>query len=112
MTTLLGCLIFARPLMTLASGSYPGRPPVPSMAVDAAKYHLGKHIFTGKARLANGVPAAAAQQEARLQELQAALPPKAQRSVNLPALAGRLSADRLEALEYYLAMRYKIGTER
>jgi hypothetical protein len=105
---LLGGLMLMLPGSTMGSGSYPGRPPQPPTAVDTAKYHLGKQIFTGAARLGDNGPAAVSQQEARLKALQTALPRAAQASANLPALAGKLSADRLEALEYYLAIRYKI----
>lgn len=103
---LLGCLLLVLPLRALASGSYPGRPPQPPPTIDAAKYHVGKQIFTGQAASDQSLPTAVAPQQARLQELQAALPSKAQQTVNLPALAGKLSTDRLEALEYYLASNY------
>ena len=105
---LLACLLVVLPLRTLASGSYPGRPPQPPTTIDTAKYHVGKQIFTGKARPDQDLSAAVTSQQARLQELQAALPNKAQQAVDLPALAGKLSADGLEALEYYLAIRYKV----
>jgi hypothetical protein len=47
-----------------------------------------------------------------LQELQALLPKAARQSVNLPLLADKLSADLLAALEYYLAIRYKIEVNK
>jgi hypothetical protein len=92
----------------LASGSYPGRPPQPPSKVDAAKYNLGKQIYTGKAAL--GAPSAnlAAQQSPRLTELQGKLPTSAQNDVKLPELAGKLNATQMEALEHYLYVRFKV----
>jgi hypothetical protein len=92
-----------------ASGSYsarPPRPPVTGTKLDSGKYSLGKKIYTGKAELRASPGAEAAQQEARLRALQNRLPKSAGKKVNLPSLAGKLSARELEALEYYVDKRY------
>ena len=104
-------LILAWPLTALGSGSYAHKLSRASSAVNAAKYHRGKQIFTGQARFDNGSSTPAPEQEGRLAELQALLPQEAQGSVNLPQLAGKLSADHLEALEYYLSVRYRIASK-
>ena len=102
-------LILVWPLAALGSGSYSHKLSRASSAINAAKYHRGKQIFTGQVRLDNGSPTSAPQQGERLAELQALIPQPAQSAVNLPQLAGKLSADHLEALEYYLSIRYRIG---
>ena len=50
----------------------------------------------------------ATEQSEELEALAAALPVKAQRRSNLVALAGRLSAEELDALTYYVSIRYKV----
>lgn len=102
-------LVLAWPLTALGSGSYSHKLSKASSAINTAKYHRGKRIFTGQARFDNESSTAAPEQEERLAELQALLPQQVQSSVNLPQLAGKLSADHLEALEYYLSVRYRIG---
>lgn len=106
----LGGLFLMLPMVSWASGSYapPARPPIATIDVD--KYHLGKQIFTGSPPPATGSADGASSE--RLSALQAKLPPQAKRSANLESLAGKLDNDQLEALEYYLAVRYKIGGAR
>ena len=79
--------------------------PPPSM--DAGKYNLGKQVYSGKAAPASA-PGDAATQAARLKELQDKLPKAAQKSTDLPAMAGKLSTEQMKALEHYLDVRYKI----
>ena len=95
-------------LSVLASGSYTARPIRPPVStVDANRYNIGKHIFSGKYE--PGKPAGdATQQSPRLKQLQEKLPKAAQKTADLPALAGKLSNEQMQALEYYLAVRYKI----
>ena len=104
-------LIIALPVVSWASGSYarPVRPPIAT--IDVEKYHLGKQIFTGAPPPATGSTDGAHHSE-RLKVLQAQLPPHAQRSASLESLAGKLDNDQLAALEYYLAVRYKVGAAR
>ena len=105
-----GSLIIMLPMASWASGSYapPARPPIATL--DVEKYHLGKQIFTGSPPPATGAADAASSD--RLSALQAKLPPQAKHSANLDSLAGKLDNAQLEALEYYLAVRYKIGGAR
>ena len=103
------------PSVLEASGSYTSRPPRPPALIrmtkdaDKEKYELGKKIYSGKARL-TGQPAAdaAKTQEARLRTLQARLPESAQKKTDLTALAGRLTAVEMDALEYYVNKRFPI----
>ena len=91
-----------------ASGSAPTRPPRPPSAgaptetMDDARYALGKSVYTGKARQHSN-PAAAKQQKARLSHLAAETG-----DASLPKLAGRLSAEQLDALDYYISKRYGV----
>ncbi|MEY2877889.1 MAG: hypothetical protein RLZZ15_269 [Verrucomicrobiota bacterium] len=94
----------------LASGSYGSRPPKPpttaggAMKMDQEKYGLGQKVYEGSAMTPGGGNADA--QRARLQSAQAMLPADAMKAKDLPALAGKLSAVQLEALEYFVAQRF------
>jgi len=94
----------------MASGSYANRPPPPpaSVSVDSNKYNLGKQVYSGKAPLGTSSSELAAQQGPRLKELQDKLPKAAQKSTNLPDLAGKLTPGQMGALQYYLEVRYKV----
>lgn len=93
-----------------ASGSYSGRPPQPpakagdSMKMDREKYGLGQKVYDGSAMTPGGGNADA--QMARLKEAQRQLPADAAKMKDLPALAGKLSAAQLDALEHYVAQRF------
>ena len=110
------CLLLAMAGSALASGASPTRPPrpprsaqaAPAERMDDAKYAAGKAVFTGKAPMARNT-GASKQERARLETL-ARQSGTAGR--NLPSLAGRLSADQLDALEYYVAHRYPAGVAR
>ena len=97
------------PTAGFASGSYTSRPPKPATPrgerIDSAKYELGKRIYTGKAQLGAGT-VAAANADARLRNLQSSLPEKEQKKTDLTKLSGKLNAEQLEALEYYVAQRF------
>lgn len=93
----------------LASGTYPGtgvRPPLGGPVV-APLYNLGKAIFLGTAPL-TPPPAPPPDAPARLAKLQAALPASVARTTQLPPLAGRLNAEQLDALAYYIAVRFNV----
>lgn len=110
--TLLACVIL--PGSAVASGTYNARPPRPPKVegdgrsiAERDKYALGKKVFTRKAdKLAVQPQANREAQQKRLAELQARLPASTQKKVNLPALAGKLTAEELDALQYYVSKRY------
>jgi hypothetical protein len=91
----------------LASGSAPTRPPrpprndAPAETMDNSRYALGKSVFTGKAPLHSNP--AARQQRARLTQLAAR---SGAGGASLPKLAGKLSSEQLDALEYYVSRRF------
>ena len=96
------------PLSLLASGSYCAclpKPPTKAQAgkVDRDKFDLGQKVFNQKAAPGQGDAAA---QRSRLQAVQSQLPAKVAKKKDLTALAGKLSEQQLEALEYYVLQRY------
>jgi hypothetical protein len=96
----------------LASGSYSGRPPQPpaksgdgmTMKMDREKYGLGQKVYEGSAMTPGGGDVDA--QRARLKAVQMKLPADAMKMKDLPAMAGKLSAAQLDALEYFVAQRF------
>lgn len=100
-----GCL--ALPVTASASGSYTSRPPQPGVAkkgLDRAKYSLGQKLFNGKVE-PSGQGDAAAQKE-DLTRLQGMLPKKTAAKKDLTLMAGKLSPEQLDALNYYVSNRY------
>jgi hypothetical protein len=100
----------ALPVTAGASGSYTARPPQPGVAgksLDRAKYSLGQKLFTGKVQPSGQAGQAdAATQNERLKRLQGLLPEKTAAKKDLPALAGKLTGEQLDALDYYVTKRY------
>src|SRR5688572_11050957 len=107
-------LMLLAPICVEASGTYTVRPPRPPGLVrrDAIpeqrdKYEEGKRIYSGKAKLTTRQSAAnTAEQEKRLRALQARLPESAAKETDLTALAGKLTWEQLDALEYYVRKKY------
>jgi hypothetical protein len=95
------------PTLLEASGSYPGPGIRPAVRVNTAKYELGKAVFNGKATMTAGAGNADVQGE-KLAAWQKALPVAAAKTVNLPALAGKLTTEQIDALEYFLEVRYNL----
>jgi hypothetical protein len=112
LTPLLLAACVALPAATSASGTYSARPPRPptkaaqSEKIDSTKYELGKRIYNGKAKLDTAAGAPMAMQETRLRALESRLPEKEQKSAHLATYAGKLTAEQLDALEYYVAHRF------
>jgi hypothetical protein len=99
----------AGPLSAEASGSYCTCLPKPparlgsAAKMDRDKFDLGQKVFNGKTA---PVQAEAAPQRTRLQALQADLPEKVAAKKDVTALAGKLTDQQLEALEYFIKQRY------
>lgn len=93
-----------------ASGSFSGRPPQPpaepgaATKLDREQYGLGQKIYDGDVMTPGG--GEVGPQKVRLLALQAKLPGDAAKTKNLVALAGKLSASQLAALEYFVAQRF------
>lgn len=104
--------LLALPMSVLASGTYVGGiPRQPGQKMDNEKLLQGKLIYTGKLELEDrmiaGSPQEASEQEAILRILAAQLPAKERGKRNLASLAGRLTPDQSDALQYYLANKYR-----
>lgn len=103
--------LLSMPAGLLASGSYcvclPKPPPKSAAATkaDRDKYDLGQKVYNGKTAPAPATADAAAQRT-RLQALQTSLPEKVGKKKDLTALAGKLTAEQLDALDYYVTQRY------
>lgn len=99
-----------------ASGSYPPNPPrlgVAALAkIDAQAYNLGKNLFIDRLALPDTAPAGAdpAANRARLEAVQAKLPDRVRTEVDLPGLAARLDSAQVDALLYYVGIRFRIDT--
>ncbi len=92
------------PSMTSASGSFRGGRRGPSK-IQGAHYTLGKALFNGTVPPGPGLLGS----EASLKVMHAQLPDDARARSILPALAGKLSAEQLAALELFLAVRYRVS---
>ena len=107
---LLICLALAASIAAgpaLASGTYRGRPASPPASIDRSAYELGKKIFSGRFTPSENA-AAATEQRAKLEELQARLPMRARNDVDLPGYAGQLDDEQYSALLYFIKKRFKV----
>ncbi len=100
-------VVLAHPLAAHASGTYRGAPVQSAGSLDAQKYDLGKRVFAGE--VAGSATAANPKQAERLQRLQSRLPVAVRKRTDLAALAGRLSPEQMDALEYFLKVRYRVA---
>lgn len=102
----------ALPPVVSASGSYCvciTKPPTDRAQIDRDKYDLGQKIFNGRVKLEPVVLASkerATEHESILQELQKLLPKRKAKKMDLTELAGQLSDRQLDALAYYVQLRY------
>ena len=102
------CVLVSSLQPTLASGSYRSRtpnPPAKQKDLDRAKYSFGMRVFVEKKVKFDAQGDADAQRD-RLQALQHRLPERVAKKKDLPSLAGKLTVEQLDALEYYVNHRY------
>lgn len=79
-----------------------------AVVVDSKKYDHGKAIFRGQTTLPEPSEERLPHQTKRLRALQDQLPARVRETVDLTKLAGRLSPEQMESLEYFLEFRYDI----
>jgi hypothetical protein len=94
------------PAISQSSGSYVARHPKPPK-VDQEKYNLGKSIFNGQLMLEEHE--AEPNQGVLLADLKDQLPERLQEDFNTQSFAGKLDKEQLDALDYYVARRFKTG---
>ena len=106
--TAAACLLL--PASTFASGTYCACMPKPTkvgktgkVKIDRDQYDLGQKVYNGKTATAQGNASA---QRTRLQALQSRLPENVAKKKDLPSLAGKITDQQLEALDYYINHRY------
>ncbi|WP_425528946.1 hypothetical protein [Leptospira yasudae] len=79
---------------------------------DREKYHLGKSVYNKEIEIAAAAdPAKIQPQKIRLEYLQGSLPNSEKQRVNLEDFAGKLSTEQLDALEYFVSVRYNVKLE-
>ncbi|WP_394854569.1 hypothetical protein [Leptospira ellisii] len=79
---------------------------------DREKYHLGKSVYNLEVEIPAEIDAAKTQeQKIRLEYLQGSLPNTEKQRVNLEQLAGRLTPEQLDALEYFVSVRFNVKLE-
>ena len=111
---LIVCTASVLPNMARASGSYPPNPPrlggLALAQIDARTYNLGKTVFLDRLSVPSSErPSAEAEaNRVRLASVQALLPERVRAEVDLPALANRLDRDQLDALLYYVGIRFRV----
>ncbi|WP_221030769.1 hypothetical protein [Actomonas aquatica] len=108
-----GCLLGS--LSLHASGTYPPAPPRLRADVvrniDPEAYNLGKSIYSGRANFSSGTRADASLVEnnaARLTTVVDRIPSRASAKLDVPRLAQQLDAASLDALIYYLELRFRL----
>jgi hypothetical protein len=97
--------------LTSSGGMGGGGGPIPQ-GKDREKYHLGKAVYNQEIELLSVDPSKEVLQAERLEYLQGTLPNPEKRRVSLPNLAGKLTDTQIEALEYFLSIRFNIKPEK
>jgi hypothetical protein len=109
---MIGIAVLLLPAAAAASGSYRARPPRPVIVrPDPEKYRAGKEVFKGTAALEDRTAEYELAQRIRLLELQGKLPEEERKKLDLPALAGMLRPEELDALELYARNREQIPAD-
>jgi len=75
---------------------------------DREKYHLGKAVYNNEIELGALDKKLEGEQSERLDYLQGSLPNTEKRRVNLGDLAGKLTKEQLDALEYFVSIRFNV----
>ncbi|MGV3665802.1 MAG: hypothetical protein ACO1NV_06700 [Leptospira bouyouniensis] len=104
---LLVSLLFTNILLASGGISGGGIANIPQ-GQDREKYHFGKAVFNQEITLEKQPNININDQDERLEYLQGSLPNTEKRRVNLPDLSGKLTEEQLQALEYFIQVRFNI----
>jgi hypothetical protein len=88
-----------------------GGGPIPQ-GKDREKFHLGKAIYNQEIEVTQMDPSKEVLQAERLEYLQGSLPNPEKKRVTLPNFAGKLTELQLEALEYFISVRFNVKLEK
>ena len=97
--------------LSSSGGMGGGGGPIPQ-GKDREKFHLGKAIYNQEIELSQFDASKEVVQAEKLEYLQGSLPNPEKKRVTLPNLAGKLTDLQLEALEYFLSVRFNIKPEK
>ena len=109
LTILAATLAICAPAAAVASGSAPARrmpakKASPAAPATDARYAIGQQVYGGTAPKAAN-PGSMDSQKTRLAKIAAAVPDM-NKGKSISALAGKLSAEQLDALEYFVSVRF------
>ena len=88
-----------------------GGGPIPQ-GKDREKFHFGKAIYNQEIELSALDSAKEVLQAEKLEYLQGSLPNPEKKRVSLPNLAGKLSDLQMDALEYFISVRFNVKLEK
>jgi len=88
-----------------------GGGPIPQ-GKDREKFHLGKAIYNQEIEVTPMDPSKEVLQAERLEYLQGSLPNPEKKRVTLPNYAGKLTELQLDALEYFISIRFNVKLEK
>ncbi|GBF50681.1 hypothetical protein LPTSP4_22080 [Leptospira ryugenii] len=83
-----------------------------TQAKDREKFHLGKAIYNLETELGQVDPNKVNAQTEKLEFLQGALPNSEKKRVNLLDLAGKLTDEQIQALEYFISVRFNVKLDK
>lgn len=92
----------------LASGGFGGGVGQIPQGKDREKFLIGKAVYNQEAEITAVDTSKEIVQLERLEYLQGSLPNVEKKRVNLPEFAGKLTDIQMNALEYYVSVRYNV----
>lgn len=88
-----------------------GGGPIPQ-GKDRERFHLGKAVYNQEIELPSIDTSREVSQSERLEYLQGSLPNSEKKRVTLPGLAGKLTDAQMDALEYFISVRFNVKLEK
>ena len=113
-STLLLSMLLGGTFPQFASGGFSGGgvQQIPQ-GKDREKFHLGKAVYNQEVEISSKVDNKLEEtQSERLEYLQGSLPNADKKRVYLPDWAGKLTPEQLDALEYFVSVRFNVKVEK